>query len=98
MKLAHCKKHDDKEYGNLVCLKIRHDNGEAATQQEIWGEILRLQKLAMLEDAGYAALIHYPEHWDTAAYPTLDSAVREALAWAGCSVCKEPEATGWRPT
>lgn len=33
---------------------------------------------------GYADLIHYPKHWDTAAYPTLESAVRESLAWAGC--------------
>lgn len=32
----------------------------------------------------YARLIHYPEQWDTAAYPTLDSALREALASAGC--------------
>lgn len=44
--------------------------------------------------ADYAALIHYPEHWDTAAYPTLESAVREALAFAGCSACKDPEAYG----
>lgn len=44
--------------------------------------------------AGYAALIHYPEHWDTAAYPTLESAVRETLAWAGCSACKDPGAYG----
>lgn len=47
--------------------------------------------------AGYAALIHYPEHWDVAAYPTLDSAVRETLAWAGCNACKNPDAYGMTP-
>lgn len=29
------------------------------------------------------ALIHYPEHWDIAAYPTLDDALQEI----GCSQC-----------
>lgn len=44
--------------------------------------------------ASYADIIHYPEHWDTAAYPTLDSALREALTWSGCSACKEHDAHG----
>jgi hypothetical protein len=44
--------------------------------------------------ASHATLIHYPQHWDTAAYPTLESAVREALSWAGCSACKDPVAYG----
>jgi hypothetical protein len=47
--------------------------------------------------ASYAALIHYPECWDVAAYPTLDSAVREVLAWAGCNVCKNPDSYGVTP-
>jgi hypothetical protein len=33
-------------------------------------------------------MIHYPLCWDTAAYPTLESAIDEALAWSGCSVCE----------
>ena len=43
-------------------------------------------------DDSIASLIHYPECWDTAAYPTLIDAIREALSWQGCSVCKS--ATG----
>lgn len=35
----------------------------------------------------FAEVIHYPRCWDTAAYPTLASAVWEALSWAGCSEC-----------
>lgn len=36
----------------------------------------------------WAAMIHYPECWDTAAYPTLSDAIHVCLAWSGCSVCK----------
>ena len=38
--------------------------------------------------ADWAQMIHYPECWDTAAYPELRDALHEALAWSGCSVCK----------
>jgi hypothetical protein len=55
-------------------------SGEASAVQEV--------------EAGWAALIHYPKHWDTTAYPTLESAVSEALSWAGCSACKDPKAYG----
>ena len=34
------------ETGNEMYLKIRHRNGRVATQQELWDELLRLQKLA----------------------------------------------------
>jgi hypothetical protein len=36
--------------------------------------------------------LHYPACWDTAAYPTLDSAALEAIACAklGCSECEKP--------
>ena len=36
----------------------------------------------------WATFLHYPDCWDTAAYPTLHDAIHEALAWSGCSVCK----------
>ena len=36
----------------------------------------------------WAMMLHYPECWDTAAYPELRDAIHEALAWSGCSVCK----------
>lgn len=42
------------------------------------------------ELSALAAAIHYPECWDTAAYPDLISALREVTASAGCSVCKSP--------
>lgn len=42
---------------------------------------------------GLAALIHYPEHWCTTAYPTLASALAEILKSSfNCSVCADPEA------
>ena len=37
MKLAPCNKH--KGDMNLICFKIRHDNGDEATHEEIWDEI-----------------------------------------------------------
>jgi hypothetical protein len=39
-----------------------------------------------------ARALHYPACWDTAAYPTLDSAALEAIACAklGCSECEKP--------
>ena len=60
----------------------------------------RLWALPVQYPAQWATFLHYPEHWDTAAYPTLQSAIHEALAWSGCSVCKaepvqEPVA-GWQ--
>lgn len=36
----------------------------------------------------WAKFLHYPDCWDTAAYPTLHDAIHEGLAWSGCSVCK----------
>lgn len=32
----------------------------------------------------WAQMIHYPDCWDTAAYPTLKDAIHESLAWIGC--------------
>ena len=47
----------------------------------------------------WAWLIHYPDCWDTAAYPTLRDAIHECLAWSGCSVCKPAQLAqpGWLP-
>lgn len=40
-----------------------------------------------------AAAIHYPGHWDQAAYPTLDDAILEAISRAKleCSECATPQ-------
>jgi hypothetical protein len=35
-----------------------------------------------------AQVMHYPECWDTAAYPTIESALHEAYSWAKCNVCQ----------
>lgn len=47
--------------------------------------------------ANWAQMIHYPECWDTAAYPELRYAIHEALAWSGCSVCKPSTAPERKP-
>ena len=47
--------------------------------------------------ADWAQMIHYPECWDTAAYPELRYAIHEALAWSGCSVCKSATAPERKP-
>lgn len=39
--------------------------------------------------ASLAAIVHYPDHWDTAVYPDALSAIREALFSVGCSECKQ---------
>ena len=36
----------------------------------------------------WAGMIHYPDCWDTAAYPALRDAIHECLALSGCSTCK----------
>jgi hypothetical protein len=41
----------------------------------------------------WAKLLHYPEHVDTAAYPTLEDVITEVLGCVGCSECK-PTAQG----
>jgi hypothetical protein len=36
-----------------------------------------------------ADALHYPQCWDTAAYPTLNSAIWETVCWSGCGACKD---------
>jgi hypothetical protein len=54
--------------------------------------IKKARSAPVQEPVAWAKFLHYPECWDTAAYPTLHDAVHEALAWAGCSVCAPPAA------
>lgn len=75
-----------------VCSPDLNPYSEGSKECEAWG--IGYQKAIKLEADQFETLIHYPEHWDTAVYPTLGSAVRETLAWAGCSACKEPEVYG----
>lgn len=37
--------------------------------------------------ASWCSALHYPKHWDTAAYPTLWDAVHEIVTTTGCSEC-----------
>ncbi len=67
-------------------------------------EILRDIRAALAAPAtapefpvNWAQMIHYPECWDTAAYPELRDAIHEALAWSGCSVCKPATAPERKP-
>jgi len=53
-------------------------------------EVQRLGQEIEQEPVAWAKFLHYPECWDTAAYPTLHDAIHEALAWSGCSVCTPP--------
>jgi len=52
-------------------------------QAAYWAEIgaCTLKEIAAELRVGEA--IHYPEDWDTAAYPTVWSALSEVVAWAG---------------
>jgi hypothetical protein len=47
--------------------------------------------------ANWAQMLHYPECWDTSAYPELRDAIHEVLAWPGCSVCKPATAPERKP-
>ena len=57
-----------------ICIDLRASLAAPATAPEL--------------PENWAQMIHYPECWDTAAYPELRDAIHEALAWSGCSVCK----------
>ena len=65
---------------------------EARHDQELLAYQIRVDRLeAELAQpefpVSWATMIHYPECWDTAAYPELRDAIHEVLAWGGCSVC-----------
>ena len=52
---------------------------------------------AAQEPAEWAKFLHYPDCWDTAAYPTLRHAVHETLACfecGTCTPCKPPSEQG----
>lgn len=49
------------------------------------------------KDAELAAKIHYPQCWDTAAYPTLADAMYEIVGNAGCSEHPLPKHKNYGP-
>ena len=52
--------------------------------RENHSELLTNHKTLKTEIHALARLIHYPEHWDTMAYPTLATALKEI----SCNECK----------
>lgn len=61
-------------------------------QQDLWAKLLETYHLVLSDDVdrGFhdrvAALYHYPECWDTMAYPTLYDAVFEVRG--PCTTCE----------
>jgi len=53
--------------------------------EDQWAECEQLLLTVSEEHKAMAAAIHYPECWDTAAYPTLEDAMAEIYAWFKCS-------------
>lgn len=58
------------------CRRTQSDNVEVNQQQDALAKI--------------GQTIHYPECWDTAAYPTIYDALHEMAACFGCSECNYP--------
>ncbi|MBR8376505.1 hypothetical protein KDW20_12025 [Burkholderia cenocepacia] len=52
---------------------------------------LRALLAAQQPESKLAQAIHYPECWDTVAYPTVESALREVYAAFRCQQCEQPE-------
>lgn len=57
MKLANCNEHHGRDDTSLSCWKLRHADGRAATQDEVWGEIERLRSAIKqtLDENGHLA-------------------------------------------
>lgn len=41
----------------------------------------------MINENLIAKAIHYPECWDVACYPDLESALSELIIWSRCNEC-----------
>jgi len=68
-----------------------HDNKLLLSEGSYWNKwddtkiLVQAVEDFKAEIKNLADLIHYPKHWDTACYPTLESALYEI----GCSECKK---------
>ena len=58
-------------------------DSEAQKQNYEWSLLCTYQPSNQLDEI--AKVLHYPDCWDTAAYPTLEDAIIEAKAWANCT-------------
>ena len=79
MKCKRCGEDEDRIKGfcSIMCQEFWYYEDEI---NDLVAENKRLKE----QVANLAYLIHYPEHWDTACYPTLESALHEI----GCSECR----------
>lgn len=57
-----------------------------------WHGVISFARALLAKD-DLAGRIHYPEHWDVTAYPTVLDAAKEILASAHCSQCDESVAS-----
>jgi hypothetical protein len=67
------------------------NSGRPSVEHQLRNAIAKAEQAERVEPAypdEWAKFLHYPDCWDTAAYPTLKDAIHEALAWSECSVCK----------
>jgi len=63
-----------------------HDIWEELVSSSVAGGVpLYREPVQPVKQEPVAKAIHYPECWDTAAYPTLESALAELFAWFKCS-------------
>lgn len=68
-------------------IKIKKEKEEEMTKLHFSGE----------ESERMAKMIHYPECWDTACYPTLAEAIYNIVVCAGCSEHKFPQVQNFGP-
>lgn len=54
---------------------------------ETIAEVLTKQEIESLKKT-IAKALHYPECWDTMAYPSLESAITESIGPFQCQTCK----------
>lgn len=67
----------------------------AQHEEEMIDSLQKLAKSVEQQLVNWARMIHYPECWDTAAYPEPRDAIHEVLAWSACSVCKPAQTPAW---
>ena len=74
--------------GRFEALEARMEKGEAERELLRLGGIKIVERLDALEEGGEVGKrIHYPECWDTVAYPTLATALLECLAFFRAFKC-----------
>jgi hypothetical protein len=86
----------ERDAANLYAKQVAHwiEKHDALLEQQLETMPTEVHYKRGYAPVNWAAVIHYPDCWGTAAYPELRDAIHEALAWSGCSVCKPSAPTG----